>query len=173
MNPALIFQRVASQSRSVILTSGTLTPMDSFASEVKPFLFWCLAMSLSVILHLRLNSCSFLLGWVPIEHQLLCTAWHRICNAMECASCCWCEATSLGRGPVWGPPQPYYCYLYPYREPQLPGCCWKGRRGYLQCDSRWGFDVFPILLIARKAQNKMGGERSVPFSFMLIVCHML
>eukprot|EP00884_Botryococcus_braunii_P014096 jgi/Botrbrau1/22688/Bobra.0132s0029.3 len=34
MNPALIFQTVARQSRSIILTSGTLTPMESFASEL-------------------------------------------------------------------------------------------------------------------------------------------
>lgn len=34
LNPALIFQQMAKPTRSVILTSGTLSPMDSFASEL-------------------------------------------------------------------------------------------------------------------------------------------
>lgn len=34
MSPAVAFSQVAKGARSIILTSGTLSPMDSFASEV-------------------------------------------------------------------------------------------------------------------------------------------
>ena len=34
MNPAIVFQALAGECRSVILTSGTLTPMDTFAAEL-------------------------------------------------------------------------------------------------------------------------------------------
>lgn len=34
LNPAVAFARLASAARSIILTSGTLSPMDSFASEL-------------------------------------------------------------------------------------------------------------------------------------------
>ena len=34
LNPACIFRKIARRARSVILTSGTLSPMDSFASEL-------------------------------------------------------------------------------------------------------------------------------------------
>ena len=36
LNPALAFRDVAEAARSVVLTSGTLAPMASFASEVRP-----------------------------------------------------------------------------------------------------------------------------------------
>lgn len=35
LNPGLIFRQIANQARSIILTSGTLAPMESFASELK------------------------------------------------------------------------------------------------------------------------------------------
>ncbi|KAF9914010.1 Fanconi anemia group J protein [Lobosporangium transversale] len=35
MNPGLIFQPISSKVRSIILTSGTLSPMDTFASELQ------------------------------------------------------------------------------------------------------------------------------------------
>lgn len=34
LNPAVVFDEVASQARCIVLTSGTLSPMDSFASEL-------------------------------------------------------------------------------------------------------------------------------------------
>jgi hypothetical protein len=34
LNPATAFRSISQQVRSVILTSGTLSPLDSFASEV-------------------------------------------------------------------------------------------------------------------------------------------
>ena len=34
LNPACIFREIGEQARSVILTSGTLSPMTSFASEL-------------------------------------------------------------------------------------------------------------------------------------------
>lgn len=34
MNPATAFNTITATSRSIILTSGTLSPLDSFASEV-------------------------------------------------------------------------------------------------------------------------------------------
>ena len=36
LNPAMAFWEVNHKSRSVVLTSGTLSPLDSFASEVRP-----------------------------------------------------------------------------------------------------------------------------------------
>ncbi len=35
LNPAVAFQLISQQARSIILTSGTLSPLDSFASEVR------------------------------------------------------------------------------------------------------------------------------------------
>jgi len=35
LNPGVIFRPISTQARSVILTSGTLSPMDSFASELQ------------------------------------------------------------------------------------------------------------------------------------------
>lgn len=34
LNPAVVFEDVREQARSVVLTSGTLSPMDSFQSEL-------------------------------------------------------------------------------------------------------------------------------------------
>ena len=34
LNPAIAFHSIAEEARSIILTSGTLSPLDSFASEV-------------------------------------------------------------------------------------------------------------------------------------------
>ena len=36
LNPAVAFWEVHHKARSVVLTSGTLSPLDSFASEVRP-----------------------------------------------------------------------------------------------------------------------------------------
>ncbi len=35
MNPAVAFRGVSEAARCVVLTSGTLAPMDTFASEVR------------------------------------------------------------------------------------------------------------------------------------------
>lgn len=34
MNPGVAFRQIASMTHSIVLTSGTLAPLDSFASEV-------------------------------------------------------------------------------------------------------------------------------------------
>jgi hypothetical protein len=34
LNPGVVFDEVAAQARCIVLTSGTLSPMDSFASEL-------------------------------------------------------------------------------------------------------------------------------------------
>lgn len=36
LNPATAFRSISEQVRSVILTSGTLSPLESFASEARP-----------------------------------------------------------------------------------------------------------------------------------------
>ena len=41
LNPALAFRDVAAAARSVVLTSGTLAPMASFASEVRLLVRCC------------------------------------------------------------------------------------------------------------------------------------
>lgn len=38
LNPALAFREVTAAARCMVLTSGTLAPMESFASEVRPLL---------------------------------------------------------------------------------------------------------------------------------------
>ena len=35
LNPAIAFHSIAEEARSIILTSGTLSPLESFASEVR------------------------------------------------------------------------------------------------------------------------------------------
>ncbi|KAJ1833981.1 hypothetical protein LPJ63_002316 [Coemansia sp. RSA 2711] len=35
MNPGVVFNEIAQQSRSIVLTSGTLSPLDSYASELQ------------------------------------------------------------------------------------------------------------------------------------------
>ena len=35
LNPAVAFHSIAAAARSIILTSGTLSPLESFASEVR------------------------------------------------------------------------------------------------------------------------------------------
>ena len=36
LNPATAFRSISEQLRAVILTAGTLSPLDSFASEARP-----------------------------------------------------------------------------------------------------------------------------------------
>lgn len=64
LNPALAFREVTAAARCVVLTSGTLAPMESFASEVRPLLPVDLFSTCSSMdsTHLCMSSCTLDLG---------------------------------------------------------------------------------------------------------------
>ena len=67
LNPALAFREVTAAARCVVLTSGTLAPMESFASEVRPLLPLDLFSTCSrmAVTHLYMSNCT-----LDLEHEL-------------------------------------------------------------------------------------------------------
>lgn len=68
LNPAVAFAAVAAQARSIILTSGTLSPLESFASEV-------LAKTNELLLALSHETCEDMLRLPASQTAQLSAAW--------------------------------------------------------------------------------------------------
>lgn len=64
LNPAVAFRSIAEEARSIILTSGTLSPLDSFASEV------CISAFDPVIAGLLMHKEHVNVCWNPMNSML-------------------------------------------------------------------------------------------------------